>query len=100
MSKKCVNGCDGITTGCSQCPKKIITVEKEIPDISYELVEGIVKHLQGQILTLAEATVEDSRLKATKDLIKGHFNDTYTRLFEPFMYHGTVSEGALPDYNK
>jgi hypothetical protein len=79
-------------------PTSTITVEKEVPFVNYELIEGQVKHLQGQILTISEAVLEGAQLNATKSLIKDRFNETLTRIFEVFMYNGNVPEGAVPNY--
>lgn len=96
MSKKCVNGCDGIVTGCSKCPKNVITIERTVPDLSYEIVEGQLKHIQGQILTLVEAIVPvKEQRESAKMLVKGFINDKLTLLFD--MY-GPV-ERETPDYS-
>lgn len=62
---------------------RTISSEREIPDMSYELIEANLKHIQGQILTLVEAVIanEESK-KATKSVIKGYFNDKLTHLFD------------------
>jgi hypothetical protein len=78
---------------------KVIKVEKEVPDVSYELIEGQVKYLQGKVLTVIEAVITDpGQARATKSLIKRDFNDTLTLMFEVFMNLGLVEEGAIPDY--
>jgi hypothetical protein len=80
---------------------KLVKVEMEIPPVSYELMEGMVKYLQGQVLTVVEATiVESKQQQATKSLIKSSFNDTLTRMFEIFMRHGEVPDGEIPKYEE
>ena len=72
------------------------TVKKVIPKLSYSIVEGNFKHLQGQILTLIEATItNEQQLKATKNLIKGYVNDKLTWLFDQYG----EAEREIPDYN-
>ncbi len=79
---------------------KIIKIEREVPEVSYELIEGIIKNLQGHVLTVTEAVVSNDKLTATKSLIKNHFNDSLTRTFEVFMNNGLVEEAQLPDYER
>lgn len=103
MSKTRNCTCDGINTGCSQIgcpgqsPRTTITVEREIPKLSYELMEGNLKNLQGQVLTVVEAiggTMEQT--KAAKSLIRSFFNQQLTRLFEMYGYE---SHQELPNYS-
>jgi hypothetical protein len=72
-------------------------VEQTIPKLSYEIVEGNFKHLQGQILTLIEAVVPEGRqLDSTKSAIKGYFNDKLTLLFD---WYGP-DDRETPKYSK
>jgi hypothetical protein len=65
--------------------------------LSYEIVEGALKHLQGQVLTVLEATVPaGEQQKATKSLIKGFFNEKLTHFFS--MY-GDTSKQETPHYS-
>lgn len=78
---------------------KMIKIEKEVQEVSYDVIEMHIKHLQGKVLTLAEATISDKQqLQANKSLIKDNFNDTLTRVFEVFMYNGLVPEEQVPQY--
>ena len=78
---------------------KLLKIERSVPPLSYELFEGIVKHLQGEILTLAEATVEPHRLQPTKNIIKANFNNALTRLFEVAIDHDLVTASEIPHYD-
>lgn len=74
------------------------TVEQEIPPLSYELIEGILKNLQGKVLTQFEASITNPmQLNAAKDLVKSHFNDKLTMLFD---WYGEDSELEIPNYSQ
>lgn len=73
----------------------IKTVERDIPPLTYSMVEMNLKHVQGQVLTLIEAIIVDKQqLSATKDVIKNYFNAKLTHLFD--MYGEDDRE--MPDY--
>lgn len=76
---------------------KNITIEREYPALSYEVVENNLKHVLGQVLTIVEALgVSDNQAKATKSLIKDRFNDKMTFLFD--MY-GRDTDLECPNYS-
>lgn len=77
--------------------RKTITIEREYPELNYELVEGQLKNLQGQVLTVIEAiggTIEQT--KAAKSLVRSFFNRNLTHLFE--MY-GHETDLEVPNYS-
>jgi hypothetical protein len=45
-------------------------------------VSSHIKFLQGKVLTIIEASVDDSKLKAVKDLVKGVFSDQLTYVLQ------------------
>lgn len=72
-------------------------IERDTPALDYDIIESNLKHLQGQVLTVIEATVPQiDQCEATKMLIKGFFNDKLTHLFD--MY-GFESGKETPDYS-
>lgn len=75
-----------------------IVIEREVTSLSYLTVEQSIKHLQGQILTVIEASITDSEQRtAVKGLIKGFVNDKLTWMFD--LYGHTVAQ-ELPNYNE
>jgi hypothetical protein len=74
-------------------------VERDAPALSYEIVEGNLKNLQGRVLTILEAAaiIPDSRLVAAKSLVKEAFNDKLTHFFS---LYGHDSEQETPKYSK
>lgn len=94
MSKeKCV--CNTKHDGTCKNPRIIRSIEKDMPILNYSLVEGNLKHIQGQVLTLIEAIILDKQqLSATKDIIKYYFNAKLTHLYD--MYGEENRE--MPDY--
>lgn len=76
---------------------KTITIERQYPELNYELVEGILKNLQGQVLTVIESiggTMEQT--KAAKSLVRSFFNQKLTHFFE--MY-GHETDLETPNYS-
>lgn len=75
-----------------------IVIERELPPLTYDQVEDNLKHLQGQILTVIEASMaDDEQRKAAKSLIKGFVNDKLTWMFD---LYGHTSSHELPNYDK
>jgi predicted metal-dependent enzyme (double-stranded beta helix superfamily) len=73
-------------------------VERNIPQLSYIIVEGNLKHLQGQILTLLEASMDSQKLDAVKSLVRGYFNNKLTYFFDMYGQDGS-SENEIPLYS-
>jgi hypothetical protein len=76
--------------------KNTITITREVPELNYEMLEGNLKHLQGQVLTVVESlggTMEQT--KAAKSLVRSFFNRNLTHLFD---FYGHTSEKEVPDY--
>ena len=74
-----------------------LTIEREIPDLSYDIVEGSLKHLQGQMLTLIETLgLSEMQTESTKSLIKNFINQKLTHLFD--MY-GPEDTNRIPAYS-
>lgn len=96
--KKCGCGLNEAYADCETGAKRFIKqVEKSIPNLSYDIVEGNLKHLQGQMLTLVEAVILDKgQLEATKSLVRGRFNEKLTHLFD--MYG--PGDRELPNYEE
>lgn len=104
MSKeKCV--CTDNETICAayDCSNRVkTTIKKSMPPLSYELIEGNFKHLQGQVLTAIEAVIPNDNTgqqSAIKSLIKGFFNDKLTHLFEMCGNYGLLIKQETPDYS-
>lgn len=73
------------------------TIEREVPELDYEIAEGNLKHIQGQVLTIIEVAITDpQQLKAVKSIIKRCFNDKLTYLFD--MY-GRNTGLEMPNYS-
>lgn len=50
--------------------------------MEYQFVYDNLKELEGRMLTIAEATVDKDKQKATKDIIRDAFSTKYNWLFE------------------
>ena len=90
-------------TGSQNQSFKEIEMKVSAPPISYELIEGNFKHVQGQVLTIVEAVLEDDRqLKAAKDLIKNSFNEVLTRMYQLCLYNGVADTEDIetPNYER
>lgn len=77
--------------------KDKIIIEREVPPLNYEFMEGNLKNLQGQVLTLIESlgiTMEQSN--AAKSLVRSFFNRNLTHLFD---FYGHTTEQELPEYS-
>jgi hypothetical protein len=80
-----------------EAKRKTITIEREYPELNYELMEGSLKNLQGQVLTVIEViggTMEETR--AAKSLVRSFFNQKLTHLFD--MY-GHETDLETPNYS-
>lgn len=51
-------------------------------EMSYQFIFDNLKELEGRMLTVAEATVDKDKQKATKDIIRDAFSVKYNWLFE------------------
>src|SRR6185295_3941776 len=78
-----------------------IIIEREVPVLTYDRIEEALKHLQGQILTVVEASITDrGQLEAAKSLVRSFVNTKLTWMFD--LYGHTSSQEAPaytdPDY--
>lgn len=76
---------------------KKYTIEREVPELNYEMIEGSLKNLQGQVLTVIESiggTMEQT--KAAKSLVRSFFNQKLTHLFD---WYGHESGLETPNYS-
>ena len=100
VKKARVCGCSenmNCSTGNCEVRKTVLTIEREIPELSYEIVEGNLKNLQGQVLTVIESiggTIEQTM--AAKSLIRSFFNQKLTHLFDMYAH---TTEQELPNYS-
>lgn len=56
-------------------------VGKEVK-LNCDQVSSHIKFLQGKVLTIIEASVDEGKLKAVKDLVKGVFSDQLTYVLQ------------------
>jgi hypothetical protein len=78
--------------------KDVIIIEREVPLLDYQALEGNFKHLQGKILTIVEASIIDrGQLEAVKSLIKSAVNDKLTWMFD---LYGHSTDQEVPAYSE
>lgn len=87
--RPCPNGCDGITSHCSDCPPESGPAIKDRPsDFTHSHVKDILQTLQGRVLTIIDAAISsDNQNKALKTLFKREFRKSISGVFD-FAFRG------------